>query len=882
MLRAALTVVVLCLGQLSRAIPARAQPATSPKVFFGKQLGQDRFLAPYPKVLRYLRHLAASSERISIESAGRSTLGNEMPVVVLTSARNQKRLGHYRQIARQLANPDRLPPAKAAELVQEGKVIVLVTCTIHSTEVGCTQMASEFAHQFAVATDPIVKRWMDDVILLLMPSINPDGQIMVVDWYNKHLGTQYEGGRMPWLYHQYVGHDTNRDFYMLTQKETRNVNQLLYRRWFPQVFLDEHQMGSTGPRMFVPPQTDPLAPEVHSMIFRLADLLGTQMSLRLEEAGKLGVGHNMIYDSYWPGATRNTAWWKNVTGLLTEVASARIASPIYIEPGELTGQGKGLPEYTRRANFPSPWRGGWWRLWDIIDYELIATWSLVESCSRYRADLLRGFYRMGREAAEAGRRRAPYAWVIPPKQHDPVAAGKLVDLLARHGVRVHEAREPLRVGAASYPAGTPVIPAAQPYRAFLLTMLRPQRYPEVVPYAGGPVIPPYDVTAWSLPILMGVDVVEADSPVEAKLAPKRDSTAPARLASGPGGYLISHAADTVFTALNRLLKQRRKAYWLKQAPAGGAVGEVYLPPEGLSRQALAELASGLSLRIKPLAKKPTGAAYAVGRTRVGLYKPWVASMDEGWTRWLLEQYEFDFVTLDNAAFRGGGFGKGVDVLLFPDVNRHIIAMGELDCKGKADPRCERRRRRWTPLPPPYAGGIDGDANGKLERPGGKKIAAWIRRGGTLVALDSSTEYFIQLLKLPVVNALDGVARDEFHCPGSMLRLLVDTTHPLGFGMRNKEAGYFATSPAFRTFIPHAGFRRRVVARYPGDERDILVSGYLKGGKLLERRAAVVELRVGKGRVVLIGFRAQHRAQPHRTFKLLFNSLYLPRLREVVL
>ncbi|MEE8137481.1 MAG: M14 family zinc carboxypeptidase [Thermoanaerobaculia bacterium] len=249
-------------------------------------------------MLEYLRLVDATSERVALKLAGRSTLDNEMVVVVLTSAENQKRLGRYRQIARQLANPDEIGEEEAGRLIDEGKVAVLVTCTIHSTEVGCTQMAMEFVHEFATTRDPEKVAWMEDVMVLLMPSVNPDGQVLVIDWYEKYLGTEYEGGEMPWLYHHNVGHDNNRDFYMLTQKETRVVNEVLYHRWFPQVFVDEHQMGSLGPRMFVPPQTDPLAPEVHSLIFRQADLIGTHMAFRLEEAGKRGVGHNMIYDSY--------------------------------------------------------------------------------------------------------------------------------------------------------------------------------------------------------------------------------------------------------------------------------------------------------------------------------------------------------------------------------------------------------------------------------------------------------------------------------------------------------------------------------------------------------------------------------------------------------
>ena len=851
---------------------AAAEGIPSPEDFLGHRVGADRKLAPWPRVVEYFQLLDAGSERVRLESAGTSTLGKEMLVAVLTSERNQGRLDRYREIAKALARPDLQPggltPEQAHGLIAEGKVIALVTCSIHATEVGSTQMAMEFAHQVATTRDPAMLAWLDDVILLLMPSINPDGQELVIDWYQRWLGTPYEGGPMPWLYHPYVGHDNNRDFYMLTQKETRAVNDLLYHRWFPQIFLDEHQMGSTGPRMFVPPQADPLAPEVHSLVFRLADLLGTAMSLRLEEAGKLGVGNTMIFDSYWPGGTRNTAWWKNVTGLLTEVASADIATPIFVEPGELEGDVKGLPEYRRQANFPSPWPGGWWRLRDIVEYELVATRSFLETASRYRADILANVYRMASEAAARGAAEPPYAFVVPAGQRDPVAAAQLVELLLRHGVRVERATAPLKVGRTVYEPGSYVIPAAQPYRPFLLTMLRPQRYPEVIPYVGGPVIEPYDVTAWSLPLLMGVEVAEAAEPLPA--GGREGVAEPAwpggDVAPGPGGVLLPHAADSLPVALNRLLAAGKEAYWLADPGPAGAPGDVYLPAGQLTAEELSRLSREARLPVRPLAERPRGAAHRLARVRVGLYKPWVASMDEGWTRYLLERYGFAYENLSNEQLRDGSFRKAVDVVLLPDVAADILERGE--------PGSAQARRTTTPLPPPYAGGIG--------REGGDRLRRWVEEGGTLVALDSAAQYAIDLLELPVRDVLDGVPEEDFNAPGSLLRLHLDTGHPLGYGLAAEEAAYFADSPAFETSVPDARLERRVVARYPDDAADLLVSGYVAGGELLERRAAVVELRVGKGRVVLIGFRPQHRAQTHRTFKLLWNALYLATARETQL
>ena len=835
---------------------AFAQEVPTPESAIGHAVGEDRHLATYDQVLAYVRSVEAVSPRVSVESLGGSTLGNEMALAVLTSPANQENLPRIREIGRQLANPDELEAGALDQLVEEGKAVLLVTCTIHSTEVGCTQMAMELVHEFATTTDPDRVAWMNDVVLLLMLSLNPDGQVLVVDWYDRYVGTEYEGGRMPWLYHHYVGHDNNRDHYMLTQRESQVLNDVLYHRWFPQVFVDEHQMGSLGPRMFVPPQTDPLAGEIHSLIFRMADVIGTNMSYRLEEAGKLGVGHDMIYDSYWPGGTRNTAWWKNVTGLLTEVASASIATPIYVDPGELEGGRKGFPQYQRRSNFPSPWPGGWWRLRDIVEYELVATWAALESCSVYKREILRNFHTLGAEAISAGETDTPAAWIVEPEQHDPVAARKLVELLLRHGIRVEQSRAPFQVGRATYPADTHVIPAAQPYRAFLLTMLRPQRYPEVVPYEGGPVIPPYDVTSWSLPISMGVEVTEVEAKPDGLF--ERVET-PNRIVrevrEARGGYLVSHAADTAFTAMNRLLAAGTQTYWLTAPPSEGRVGDIWIPPGQVGRDQMQALVDELHLPVVSLAERPSGEALAVLAARVGLYKPWVASMDEGWTRFLLEQYEFPHTNLTNQDLREGAFGGSIDVLLLPDVDADILRDGE--------PESELGRRFWTPLPPEYAGGIGEE--------GGKHLRTWIESGGTVVALDSSATYLAKLLRLPVNNVLAGSATVD--APGTMLRILVDTSHPLGYGLREEEAAYFASSPVFRTRLPDARFDRRVVARYPDHREDVLVSGYLVGAEHLIRRAAMVEIEVGLGRVVLIGFRAQHRAQPLRTFKLLFNALY---------
>lgn len=842
---------------LSCAPGAGAAELATPEAFLGFRVGTDRKLAPWPRVLEYLELVDAASDRVAMDVLGKSTLGNDFPLLVITAEENVERLPRYREIARSLVNADEIDDAAARALAAEGKAIVLVTLTIHSTEVASTQMILEFAHEAATTRDAKKLAWLRDTILLVIPSLNPDGQAMIVDWYEKHVGTEFEAAPMPWLYHPYVGHDNNRDYYMLTQVESRLANRVAYHEWFPQIWLDEHQMGMTGPRMFVPPYSDPIDPSISPLAWRLVDVIGKNMSLRLELAGKTGVGDSMMFDGYWPGGTKNTGWFKNVVGILTEIASCRIASPVHVERNELSGGSKGLPEYGKRVNFPNPWPGGPWRLRDIVDYELIATWSLLETAATHREDFLLASYRMNKEAIERGGTESPAAFVIPNEQHDPIAAAKLVDVLLENGARVHRLAADASAGAAAWPKGTLVVDCAQPYGRFVRTMLEKQTYPETLPYAGGPVIPPYDSTSWSLPVSLGVDVVALDRPLRAPLErvtrpPYPDGAPP----SSRGGYLLSRSHDNAHLGANRLLREGAALLVATRAGAGHEAGDFAIPPGALDPSRLEAIARETALSLRPV-DGGFGEEFAPLRApRVGLYKPWVASMDEGWTRFVLERNGFAPVSLANADMKSGAYRETVDVVVMADVSKDVIATGKPG--GDA-------ARSFRPMPPEYAGGI--------EKEGAEAMKAFVRGGGTLVAMGSSCDWAIEALSLPAQNVLDGVSAEKFSCPKAMLALDVDAAHPLAFGMRRREAGCFAAKVAFKTQLPYGEFDRRVVMSYPEREDEILVSGYLKGAELLAGKAAVVDFSVGKGRVVLVGFAPQNRAQPHRTFKLLFNALW---------
>ena len=859
--------VVLAL--LSSAVLASSVPAApppTPESVLGFRVGADRKLADYGQIVRYFEALDQGSDRLQLQKLGKSVLGREMVMAVISSEANLRDADRYRTIARRLADPRGLDPAEAERLIAEGKAIVLVTCNIHSSEIGASQMAMEWAHTLATSDDPRIRGWLDDVILLLMPSINPDGTDMIVDYYRKYVGTQWEGGRLPWLYHHYAGHDNNRDWYMLNLPETRLVNRVLHHDWFPQVFLDEHQMGATTPRIFVPPYADPHTPLVHPLQWRLNDLIGTAMALRLEQAGKSGVIYSYAYDAYWPGGTKNTACLKNVIGLLTEVSSARIATPVYVDPGELSGGRKGLPEYKAQMNFPNPWPGGWWRLRDIVDYELIAGNSLLETCATYRGEILRSNYQMGKSAIDQGGREGPFAYVIPPGQHDPAAAMQMVELLREHGIEAKVARADFTTAdGRQFPAGSVVLLAAQPYRPFLVEMMERQRYPEVrVGTESKEIYRPYDVTAWTLPLLMGVDWARVDRPFRAdyeETLALRWHEVPPRADDAPA-LLLPAASNQSYAIVNQLLaagvKVERGVDTLR-ADVGGAQwgfppGAFVVPREA---KALVErLAAERRVGVFGLAKSSTGRRAALRAPRVGMYKSWAASMDEGWTRMVLDRHEFKVTSLDNTAMKAKDLASRFDVIILPDQDKNVIVEGR--------PKSEEGPSYFEPLPPPYAGGIgkEGVAN----------LKAFVEAGGTLICLSEACGLALDELNLPARNLVGRMKSTEYSLPGTLVNLEVDTSQPLAYGMPQTCAAYYTSGPVFGTSVPGAGVGRSVVARFPEYGDQVVASGWAAGTQHMAGRAAVVEARLGKGSVVLFGPRIQNRGQTLGTFKMLFNAI----------
>ena len=939
------------------AVAAAATDVPAPERVLGHRVGEDFRLARWETIVRYFEQLDQASDRVHVERIGTTTEGRPFLLAVISAPQTIAQLERYRTLQHKLADPRLIADeAERRRVLRDAKATVIITCSLHSTEVAASQMSMELAYELATRDDAEVRQILANCIVLLVPCANPDGLDKVIDWYERWLGTPYEGGPMPWLYQKYAGHDNNRDWFMLNLTETRIVTRVLYQQWFPTILYDIHQMGNRGPRFFVPPFFDPVNPNVDPLIHQSLLIIGGHMATELAEAGKTGVVFKAIYDNWWQGGNRTTPYRHNVVRILTEAASVKIASPVFQEYHELRGGRRGMPQYAPAVNFPEPWPGGWWRLRDIVDYEKIATYALLRLSARYRDRFVANHLKLSEKAIRLGRERPPFAWLVPPAQRDPAAAVHMLEVLRLSGIEVHRATEPFEADGVRYPAGTFVLLAAQPYRNHLKDMMERQQYPDRRQYPGGPAEPPYDVAGWTLPLQMGVRSVEVVAPFEAKLEPVEGpivaySMFPLPQADEAVGWAIGRSSNADAAAIWKLLAEGRELYVLKAAPGGeqqSAVlggGQQSAAPGGGQQSAalgggkhfdavasglrarrddatkarrtgtsdatgdahggqppptgrLASLAAGTVLvrgdaqsglklaesgavHLVPLTKWPDARLLApLRKPRVGLYQPWTANMDEGWTRFVLDSFGFEYATVHNAEIRAGNLRERFDCLIVPDMSLRRLLDGYDD----------------KTMPPPYAGGIGLDGAMQLER--------FVRSGGTLVLMDSATELATRLWRVPVRDVLRDLPQDEFFCPGSILRIRLDPRHPLAYGFDEEAAAYFARSQAFVTGReayeeaaagdrdaqkPGGGdkdaqpalseaqidrlleqYPTRVVARY--SDNVVLLSGYLLGAGHLRGKAAVVEVQSGQGRIVLLGFRVQHRGQSWGTFRLLFNAI----------
>jgi hypothetical protein len=849
-----------------------AEQIKSPQTFIGHKVGADYKLARYEKILDYFQYVGKNSHRVNVREIGLTTEGRQMVIAEITNDASPEYIRKAMAIQKKIADPRLIEDQEHEhKLIENAKVVVLVNCNLHSTELAFSQMAMELLFDLATGTSPEILEILKRTIIVLIPSANPDGLNKVIDWYERSLGKPWEGTGMPWLYQKYAGHDNNRDWFMLNLKETRLVTQVIYKEWLPNVVYDIHQMGNSGARFFVPPFFDPKNPNVHPLNDHMMLIIGGHMAAELTRVGKKGILNSAMYDNWWQGGFRTSAYRHNIIGILTEAASALIASPVFQRKSELRGSARGLPDYAIATNFPDPWPGGWWRLRNIVDYEKIACMSLFSLAARYQDLFVSNKIKLGRNAIERGKTEPPFAWLVPPDQHDARTAVEMLSILHATGVEVHQADEEFLADSVRYPAGTYILYCSQPYRSHLNDMMERQVYPNRSYYQGGPPEAPYDMAGWTLPLQMGVRSVSVNQPFESQARKLDVVTLPqGKVTESPeqaGAYVVQAGSNDNYRLINRLFKANISVKiislpkeWKDITGMEMPCGSLFIPDANNVAKAAPKILKGISTSLSGVQQEYShvkAACKSIVQPRLALYQPWTASKDEGWTRLVLDNFEFAYTSLHNAEIRAGNLKSRYDCLILPSISPGSII------KGRAVDTTE----------PQYVGGIGSEGIIKLQN--------FVRDGGTLICIDSSCNLPIEHFNIPIRNITRNKSSKEFFCPGSILRIWIDNQHPVGYGTPEWISGYFARSQAFELTetsqnknndprSPQVRFPARVVARY--SDTVLLESGWIRGKELIMDKPAIVEVQYGQGKIILIGFRVQHRGQPHGTFRLLFNAI----------
>jgi hypothetical protein len=743
----------------------------APEDVLGFRPGDDRKLASWAKVVEYFQKLAAASDRVKFAELGKTTMGAPFVMATISAPENLVRLDEYRKIQEQLADPRKLgpnPDKKAAELIARGKTIVLITCGIHSTEVGSYLSSMLIAHRLASSNEPEIQETLRNTIILLVPSLNPDGVDIVNNWYQKTLGTPYEGTDPPELYHKYTGHDDNRDWYAFTQVETQITVDRIHNVWHPQIVHDIHQQGAYGSRLFLPPYMQPVEPNVPKQIVEGYTELGNYLAKSMRGAGFKGITTDSTYDAWSP--SRAYSHYHGGVRILQETASCRLATPIKVGFEQLR-PGEGYDPRKDAPNFGPVWQGGEWHIRDITNTMTTVAFFLLKHAAQNREQWLQRFYEIGREAVQPRKNGESFAMIVPQATH----RADVLSILDRAGVAIDNPL-PFTAAGVNYPDGTAVIRMSQPYGGFAKAMLEKQHYPDLRDPSGRP-IQPYDVTAHTLSLLMGVEPVFVNATFHFEVPPGR-------------GY-------------------------------GGCTG-----------------------------------GGPVERT-IGLYKSHVPAIDQGWTNWVLEHGHPYFLvlhssTIEDAEIHSGSLAAKYNAIIIPDQPARAIFTGQ----------------RAGTMPPEYTGGLGAE--------GVKALREFVEQGGTLICLNRASDFAIEQFKLPLKDVVAGLPRTDYYVPGSILRIELDTSNPIARGMPKESIAWAEDSPVFEV-VEHAGrmpaLPVHIIAWYPKD-KDPLLSGWLLGGERIKSKAALVEVTMGKGHIVLFGFRPQYRGQSLATYPLFFNAITL--------
>ena len=845
-LRFHLSCIATCVLAVATSLAFAEVP--TPISVLGHNPGDDFYLADYSDTVRYFHALAAASDRIKMFTVGKTTRGQDIEIAVISSPQNLAQLDEQKKIAGRLVKASDLNDDSARELARSSKVIVHIDGGLHASEVAGPQHTMVLAYKLLAAkNDPQIDAILDQVILVLWPTLNPDGQDMVVHWYRQNLGTKYEVSPLPMLYQEYVGHDNNRDGFMLNMKEEQVVvkAQLDYS---PVIFYCQHQTAPFPARIWIPPFSDPISSNISPYVRSWLNVVGTNMAAYLNAHNMPGSISESRFDNWYAGFTDWAHVFRNEISFFTETALYGYATPHFYTVDEFP---KNYQDLRALTMYTTPWEGGWWRLKDAVDYMVGGSMSVLDLAAKNRETLLYNRYQAARDNIQHFRKEPPFAYVISDRQTDTPEAGLLAQKMIDNGLDVYATKNDFHANGVTYPAGSWVIPMDQPFSALAKELFERQRYPDALENGTSKAIDlPYDVTGWTLSLQMGVNVDAVTDPLEQDqraLLTKIDSVQlPEATIDGTGTvFAISHKVNASFQFVNAALE------------AGGTVSLAQDPvktEQGMETGAF--LIGGLSrTSVADLSKKYAAPAVAISapahtlplkKARIGLYRPWAPSIDEGWKRWILENYGFAPKSLYNADVRAANLRSRYDVIVLPDLSARQLMDGF----------------QVGVVPGQYAGGIGQDGLNNLRE--------FTRDGGTLIALNKTASSIIPLMSLPVQNVIQSAKSDKFFCSGALLR--VDTEHPelpVNYGLSDAPVVMFQGGPAFQT-LP--GFHGAVLARYP-KQTDPLESGLLLHPEAIEGKAAAVELAYGHGHIVMYGFKPQFRGQSHATYKYLFNELY---------
>jgi len=799
---------------------------------------------------------------------GISPMGKPIYSLFISSEENIKNLDKLGEINKKLALDYTLSDLEQAELVKTGKVFALVTLSMHSSEVGPTQALPLIVNQLITDKSETTRKILNDVVYMAVPCHNPDGMNMVVDYFYKTKGTKYEGSSYPGLYHKYIGHDNNRDFVTLTQSDTKAISSLTSTVWFPQVMVEKHQMGYTGSRYYVPPFYDPIAENIEPELYAWTSIFGHNMLNDLTAQGFLGISQNNAFDNYWPGSTE-TCIWKNVISFLTEAASVKLAKPIYIEPTELSGGGKGLPENKKAINNLAPWNGGWWRLSDIVDLEVASTMSMLNTAYLYKDKILKYRNDVCKQQVEKGKSQAPYYFIIPQNQTDLSELVSIVELLKEHGVWVCKLKSNITLNNYNYNVGDIVVPLAQPFRMFVKEVLEVQKYPERKIVAGGDIITPYDITTWSLPLHRGLTCHQIDTrypELEKEIEQINYKYSLANTTSNSKYAILSSSNNQSYQIVFELLG---KGNTVERALEDVNINGGSIPAGSFVVENSNKTKEVLSKAIFPthnIESTSNLKLSAVKLPRIALIDSPIQSTDAGWTRFVLDSYGVKYSILTPAEFENLDVKTKFDVIILPNTSASILKEGK-----------QKRNNLLIPsdYPTEYTKGMGSK--------GVENIIKFINDGGIAISWEASTELFEGTLSinqpnskeefvLPFRNVGDAIEKLGVKCPGSLIRIKLNNESPITWGLGKEIGIFYRGKPAFTTQIPNLDMDRRIIG-YFGDD-NLLISGYLKGEEFLAKKSAIVWIQKGKGQIVLMGFSPTFRASVPATYKILFNSILL--------